>query len=110
MEALSESLTHLEAQEESVLAQLDQALASEAQIKRTQLSMLLRIRGILTPEQLGKAMEKAEEIRLGSQSGFALLGGYGGYGIQRRQLEFQRELQKHRRQLQQAQKKLRELQ
>ena len=72
MEALSESLTHPDAQEEAVLAQLDQVLASEAQIKRTQLSMLLRIRGILTPEQL----KKAKEIRRRSRFGFGSHGGY----------------------------------
>ena len=103
MEALSESLTHLEAQEEAVLAQLDQVLASEGQIKRTQLSMLLRIRGILTPEQL----EKAREIRQTSQFGFP----YGGYGFYAKEIgRYQRELQEYQRALQQAQKKLRELQ
>ena len=103
MEALSESLTHLEAQEDAVLAQLDQVLASEAQIKRTQLSMLLRIRGILTAEQL----KKAREIQQASRFSFGSYGGHGGYGFQR---EFERELQKHQRALQEAQKKLRELQ
>ena len=100
MEALSESLTHLEAQEDAVLAQLDQVLASEAQIKRTQLSMLLRIRGILTAEQL----KKAREIQHVPQLGFS----YGNYTkeIQR----YQRDLQAYQRALQEAQKKLRELQ
>ena len=102
VEGLSESLANPDAGEEAVLAQLDQVLASEAQIKRTQLSMLLRIRGILTPEQL----EKAREIRQLSRFGFAS----GGYGFYSKEIwRYQRELQEHRRKLQEAQKKLREL-
>ncbi len=93
MEALSQSLTHLEAQEETVLARLDQVLASEAQIKRTQLSMLLRIRGILTPEQLKKAREIRQVPHLGLS--------YGNYTK-----EIQP--QEHQRMLQPGQKKLRE--
>lgn len=98
MEALSESLTHPEAGEEAVLAQLDQVLASEAQIKRTQLSMLLRIRGILTPEQLKKALE------LRRQRGFVILPGPLGPG------NFSQKLPDMQRNLQEVQKKFRELQ
>ena len=98
MEGLSESLTHPDGQEEAVLAQLDQVLASEAQIKRTQLSMLLRIRGILTPEQLKKALE------LRRQRGFVILPGPLGPG------NFSQKLPDMQRKLQEVQTKLRELQ
>ena len=105
VEGLSETLANPDAQEEAVLAQLDQVLASEAQIKRTQLSMLLRIRGILTPEQLKKALE------LRRQKGFVILPGPLGPGNFSQKLpEMQQRIQEMQRNLYDAQKKLRELQ
>ena len=58
---LSELLADVGAQESQVLQRLDKVLATEAQIKRAQVSMLVGLRKILTPEQL----EEARRLRGG---------------------------------------------
>lgn len=58
---LSELLADPAAEETQVLQQLDKVLATEAQIKRAQVSMLVGLRRILTPEQL----EEARRMRRG---------------------------------------------
>ena len=47
------------ADEARILEQADKVMAMEREIKKTQLSLLIRIRNVLTPEQ----MAKLEEIR-----------------------------------------------
>ena len=58
---LSELLADPAAEESQVLQRLDKVLATEAQIKRAQVSMLVGLRKILTPEQL----EEARRLRGG---------------------------------------------
>lgn len=53
---LSELLADVLAEEGQVLQQLDEVLATEAQTKRTQVSMLVGLRKVLTPEQLEEAL------------------------------------------------------
>lgn len=59
----SEKMLHLlqqtPADEARVLEQADRVMALEREIKKTQLSLLIRIRNVLTPEQFAKL----EEIR-----------------------------------------------
>ena len=55
VEGLSELLADLAAEESRVLEQLDKVLATEGQIKRAQVSMLMGLRKVLTPEQLAEA-------------------------------------------------------
>ena len=43
--------------ETKVLAQADRILALEREIKRTQISLLVRIRNVLTPAQQAKLIE-----------------------------------------------------
>ena len=58
---LSELLADTGAEESEVLQRLDKVLATEARIKRAQVSMLVGLRKILTPEQL----EEARRLRGG---------------------------------------------
>ena len=51
------------ADEGRVLEQADKVMALEREIKKTQLSLLIRIRNVLTPEQFAKL----EEIRRGGR-------------------------------------------
>jgi Spy/CpxP family protein refolding chaperone len=57
VEKLSRLLADLEVEEQTALGQLDTVLSTEAQIKRAQLTMLIRLRQVLTNEQLAKANE-----------------------------------------------------
>lgn len=50
-QALAEQLLRAPVNEEETLAQIDRMLASEAMVKRAQLTMLIRIKNILTSEQ-----------------------------------------------------------
>jgi Spy/CpxP family protein refolding chaperone len=51
MEPLVESLGKDKPDEQQVLAQLDKVLAAERDFKRVQLTLAVRLKGILTPEQ-----------------------------------------------------------
>jgi len=55
MEALSKLLENRNISESAVIEQLDNVLAVEADIKRTQVSMLIALRKVLTEEQLEEA-------------------------------------------------------
>jgi Spy/CpxP family protein refolding chaperone len=55
MEALSKLLEDRNVSEAAVIEQLDSVLAAEADIKRTQVSMLIALRKVLTEEQLEEA-------------------------------------------------------
>ena len=57
VEGLSKLLADLASEESWVLEQLDKVLTTEAQIKRAQVSMLMGLRKVLTPEQLAEAHE-----------------------------------------------------
>ncbi|HLG13270.1 MAG TPA: periplasmic heavy metal sensor [Blastocatellia bacterium] len=49
--------------EQQVLAQLDKVLAAEREIKRTQLSLVIRIKNRLTPEQQARLQKIKSELR-----------------------------------------------
>ncbi len=51
MEALVALLKQSSADESQVMSQLDKVLSSEREIKRTQISLLVRIKNKLTPDQ-----------------------------------------------------------
>lgn len=51
MESLVTLLKQTPADEQQVMAQLDKVLATEREIKRTQITLMLRIKNKLTPEQ-----------------------------------------------------------
>ena len=57
MEALSSLLKQNSVEEAAVLAQLDKVLAAEREIKRTQISLMVRIKNKLTPEQQARLRE-----------------------------------------------------
>ena len=51
MEPLANALGKDKPDEQEVLSQLDKVLAAEREFKRTQLTLAVRLKGILTPEQ-----------------------------------------------------------
>ncbi len=57
VEGLHELLQQSKAQEEQVLGQLDKVLDAERQIKRTQMTLMIRIKNELTPEQQARLNE-----------------------------------------------------
>jgi len=57
MEALGSLLKHNPVDEQVALAQLDKVLATEREIKRTQISLMVRIKNKLTPEQQARLRE-----------------------------------------------------
>ncbi len=57
MEALGSMLKQNSVDEQAVLAQLDKVLAAEREIKRTQISLMVRIKNKLTPEQQARLRE-----------------------------------------------------
>lgn len=59
MEALVTLLKQASVNEPDALSQLDKVLASEREIKRTQIALLLRIKNKLTPEQ----QERLKKLR-----------------------------------------------
>ena len=63
LEALSKLLEDRNVSEDVVIEQLDKVLAVEADIKRTQLSMLIALRKVLTEEQLEEARALANPNR-----------------------------------------------
>ncbi|MFV2008195.1 MAG: Spy/CpxP family protein refolding chaperone [Longimicrobiales bacterium] len=56
-QALVEMLASPRADEGNVLEQIDEVLAAEARIKRSQMTLLVRIKNILTPEQQDRLSE-----------------------------------------------------
>jgi len=52
-----EMLASPRADEGNVLEQIDEVLAAEARIKRSQMTLLVRIKNILTPEQQDRLSE-----------------------------------------------------
>ncbi len=57
MEALGDLLGQPQVSEEPVLAQLEKVLQSEREIKRTQITLMVRIKNKLTPEQQSRLKE-----------------------------------------------------
>lgn len=57
MEALSSLLKPNSVDEQAALAQLDKVLATEREIKRTQISLMVRMKNKLTPEQQARLRE-----------------------------------------------------
>ena len=57
MEALGSMLKQNSVDEPAVLAQLDKVLSAEREIKRTQISLMVRIKNKLTPEQQARLRE-----------------------------------------------------
>ena len=57
MEKLVSLVKQNHVDEQQVLAQLDKVLAAEREVKREQVSLLVRIKNKLTPEQQGKLAE-----------------------------------------------------
>ncbi len=57
MEALGDLLGEPQVSEEQVLAQLEKVLQAEREIKRTQMTLMVRIKNKLTPEQQGRLKE-----------------------------------------------------
>jgi Spy/CpxP family protein refolding chaperone len=57
MEPLVEALGKDKPDEQQVLAQLDKVLAAERDFKRVQLTLVVRLKGILTPEQQRMLLE-----------------------------------------------------
>jgi Spy/CpxP family protein refolding chaperone len=70
--------------EAKILAQLDKLTTIENTMKRTQLSLMVRIKNLLTPEQQQKlrALEKETRGRQGSGGGRPAPGGPPGGGDQ----------------------------
>ena len=83
METLSKLLENRTVSEAAVIEQLDNVLAVEADIKRTQVSMLIALRKVLTEEQL-------EEAR-------ALT--HRGYPARRQMRELERQMERAERQM-----------
>jgi Spy/CpxP family protein refolding chaperone len=70
-QALVEMLASPRADEGKVLEQIDEVLAAEATIKRSQMTLLVRIKNILTPEQ----QDRLSELRgAGSEDQFESAG------------------------------------
>lgn len=61
METLVRLVQENKVEESKVLAQLDRVLALEKEIKKTQISLLVRIKNALTPAQLAKLAEMPKE-------------------------------------------------
>lgn len=57
MEALGDLLGQPQVSEEQVLAQLEKVLQAEREIKRTQITLMVRIKNKLTPEQQSRLKE-----------------------------------------------------
>lgn len=57
MEAFSSMLKQNSVDEQAALAQLDKVLATEREIKRAQISLMVRIKNKLTPEQQARLRE-----------------------------------------------------
>jgi Spy/CpxP family protein refolding chaperone len=57
MEKLVSLVKQNHVDEQQVLAQLDKVLAAEREVKREQVTLLVRIKNKLTPEQQGKLVE-----------------------------------------------------
>ena len=57
MEALGDLLGQSQVSEEQVLAQLEKVLGAEREIKRTQITLMVRIKNKLTPEQQSRLKE-----------------------------------------------------
>lgn len=63
MEALVSLLKQTPADEPQVLSQLEKVLNSEREIKRTQISLLVRIKNKLTPEQQARLQKLRAELK-----------------------------------------------
>ena len=63
VEKLSDLLSDHNVDKRSAVNQLDKVLSVEADIKRSQLAMLLALRGVLTPEQFQEAQEIKRKSR-----------------------------------------------
>jgi Spy/CpxP family protein refolding chaperone len=61
METLVRSVQENKVEESRVLAQLDRVLALEKEIKKTQISLLVRIKNTLTPAQQARLAEMPRE-------------------------------------------------
>ncbi len=61
MEALAALLKQTPADETRVIAQLDKVLTSEREIKRTQITLMLRIKNKLTPDQQSRLQKLRAE-------------------------------------------------
>jgi Spy/CpxP family protein refolding chaperone len=61
METLVRLVQENKVEESKVLAQLDRVLALEKEIKKTQISLLVRIKNALTPAQQAKLAEMSKE-------------------------------------------------
>jgi Spy/CpxP family protein refolding chaperone len=61
METLVRLVQENKVDESKVLAQLDRVLALEKEIKKTQISLLVRIKNALTPAQQARLAEKPRE-------------------------------------------------
>ena len=83
MEALSKLLENRNVSEATVIEQLDNVLAVEADIKRTQVSMLIALRKVLTEEQL-------QEARILTRR---------GYPARRQMRELERQMERAERQM-----------
>jgi Spy/CpxP family protein refolding chaperone len=57
METVLSLLQQYSPDEQKVLAELDKVLAAEREVKRTQISLLIRIKNKLTPEQQARLQE-----------------------------------------------------
>jgi Spy/CpxP family protein refolding chaperone len=57
MEKLVTLVKQLHVDEQQVLGQLEKVLAAEREVKREQVTLLVRIKNKLTPEQQGKLLE-----------------------------------------------------
>jgi Spy/CpxP family protein refolding chaperone len=63
METLGSLLTQDRVDEQRVQAQLDRVLSLEREIKRTQITLLVRIKNMLTPEQRARLQEMKHRIQ-----------------------------------------------
>jgi Spy/CpxP family protein refolding chaperone len=63
MESLTALLKKTPADESQVLAQLDKVLATERELKRTQIGLLVRIRNRLTPDQQARLQKLRSESK-----------------------------------------------
>jgi Spy/CpxP family protein refolding chaperone len=81
MEAMTTLLKEDKLDEKRVLAQLNKVLDMERQIKRAHLVLLIRIRGVLTPEQRAKLAEIKQRLpRFPGPGGGPMGGGPMGGG------------------------------
>jgi Spy/CpxP family protein refolding chaperone len=63
MEAFSSMLKQNSVDEQAALAQLDKVLATEREIKRAQITLMVRIKNKLTPEQQARLRELRVPVR-----------------------------------------------